>query len=254
MQEHKEKVTVIIVDDEELARRMIREYMAPFKSIELLAECATGENAVKTINDLRPDLIFLDIQMPGLTGFEVLTRLDRIPFIIFSTAYDKYALQAFEVNAIDYLLKPYDRSRFEKALKRALERLERKGDGESDRILALLHSLQQETKSSDRFWVKEAGTLHPVRYEEIDWIAAMDDYACLHVGKMNFLVSQTMQDLETILDEKMFMRIHRSTIVNLDRIKELRSMGDGSYEVILKDGTKLSLSRGKAKQLRGMIL
>ncbi|MFQ5823068.1 MAG: LytR/AlgR family response regulator transcription factor [bacterium] len=247
------KIRAVIVDDEDLAREMIKEYLSDHSEVEIVAECSNGAQAVKTINDLKPDLIFLDIQMPELSGFDVLNRLDTIPMVIFSTAYDKYAIQAFEVNAVDYLLKPYDRMRFNQAVHRALKGLGTH-EGVSEQILGLLNHLREERQSVDRFWIRESGCLTPIKTGTIDWIEAMDDYVCLHVGKSKHLVNQTMRELEVKLDENKFMRIHRSTIVNLDRIKELRAVGDGSYQVILKDGTELSLSRGRAKKLREMII
>ncbi len=243
----------IIVDDEELARQMIREYLYSYPGVEIIAECSAGNEAVATINSLKPDLIFLDIQMPEHTGFEILPRLECVPHIIFSTAFDKYALKAFEVNAVDYLLKPYDKARFDQAIKKVLQRIQSPAQP-PDEILSLLNALQRDHHQNDRFWIKDGGLLRPVRHDTIDWVEAMDDYVCLHVGSEQFLVSQTMKELETRLSAKCFMRIHRSTIVNLDRIKELRSMGDSSYQVVLKDGTKLALSRAQAKQLRRQTL
>lgn len=247
------KVRTIIVDDEDLARQMIKEYLRAHPMVEVVAECSGGEEAVRRVNAMRPDLLFLDIQMPGLTGFEVLEKLDHPPFIIFSTAYDRYALRAFEINAIDYLLKPFDKERFDRALSRAFERMQNK-TAASQQILSLLNNLQTAGTDPQRFWIKEKGCLKPIKHEAIDWIEAMDDYACLHVGQTKHLVNQTMRELEARLDEKMFMRIHRSAIVNLDRIKELRPIGDGSYQVILKNNTQLSLSRSQAKKLKELVI
>ncbi len=246
-------VRAVIVDDEELARQMIREYLADFPNVEVAAECADGREAVQTIEDLAPDLVFLDIQMPEMSGFEVLKHLQTLPAIVFSTAYDRYALQAFEVNAVDYLLKPYDRKRFREAVSRALERLERR-QPVSDEVQALLQSLKAGPREPGRLWVKEGGSLVPIREDRIDWIEAADDYACLHVGNETHLVAQTMTALEARLDPHKFMRIHRSAIVNLDRVREIQAVGDGRYQVILKDGTRLALSRSQAKKLRGLTL
>ncbi len=248
-----EKIRTILVDDEYLARQMSKEYLADYPNIEIIGECNSGKQAVKTINSLQPDLIFLDVQMPELSGFGVLKKLKQIPFVIFSTAYDKYALQAFEVNAVDYLLKPYDRERFNQAVQRVLDRIQN-NDTSVEQLKSLIKNIQTDQADTKRLWIKENGSLKPIKLQEIDWIEAMDDYACLHLGKANHLVNQTMRELETILDDKMFMRIHRSTIVNLDSIQQLRPIGDGSYQVILKDGTKLSLSRGQAKKLKGLVI
>lgn len=248
-----EKVRTILVDDEDLARQMLKEYLAGYPDVDIIAECRSGYQAVKSINSLQPDLIFLDVQMPELSGFGVLKKLKKIPFVVFSTAYDKYALRAFEVSAVDYLLKPYDRTRFNQAVQKALERIKNKNTS-IDQLQSLLENIKIDQADHERLWIKENGSLKPIKPDEIDWIEAMDDYACLHVGKAKHLVSQTMHELEAKLDAKMFMRIHRSTIVNLDSIQELRSVGDGSYQVILKDSTKLSLSRGQAKKLKGLVI
>ncbi len=247
------KIRTVIIDDEQLACQIIMEYLIDYPQIEVVAQCNNGRQAVQTINLMKPDLLFLDVQMPELNGFEVLEQLEKIPFVIFSTAYDQYALQAFEVNAIDYLLKPYDRQRFNRAVQRALERIQSK-DTAPEQIQSLLNSFQTPQRTVERLWIKERGCLIPVQVNDIDWIEAMDDYICLHVGKTTHLVNQTMRELESRLDPRLFMRIHRSTIVNLDRIRELRPLGDGSYQVILKDGTQLALSRGQAKKLKRWIL
>ncbi len=248
-----EKIRTILVDDEYLARQMSKEYLADYPNIEIIGECSSGKQAVKAINSLQPDLIFLDVQMPELSGFGVLNKLEKIPFVIFSTAYDKYALQAFEVNAVDYLLKPYDRQRFNQAVQRVLERIENNAPS-NEQLQSLINSIQMDKADTKRLWIKENGSLKPLKLQEIDWIEAMDDYACLHVGKANHLVNHTMRELEAKLGDKMFMRIHRSTIVNLDSIQQLRPIGDGSYQVILKDGTELSLSRGQAKKLKKLVI
>jgi len=247
------KIRTILVDDEDLARQMLQEYLADYPNVEIVGECSSGKQAVKTINSLQPDLIFLDVQMPELSGFGVIKKLEKIPFVIFSTAYDKYALQAFEVNAVDYLLKPYDRERFNQAVQRVLERIKNDTPA-NEQLRSLINSIQIDQADTQRIWIKENGSLKPIKLQEIDWIEAMDDYACLHVGKANHLVNQTLRELEAKLDAKMFMRIHRSTIVNLDRIQELRPLGTGSYQVVLKDRTKLSLSRGQAKKLKKLVI
>jgi len=247
------KIRTILVDDEDLARQMLQEYLVEFPNIEIVGECDSGKQAVKTINSLQPDLIFLDVQMPELSGFGVLKKLEKIPFVIFSTAYDKYALQAFEVNAVDYLLKPYDRERFNQAVQRVLERMENNAPS-NEQIQSLINSIEMDKVDTKRLWIKENGSLMPIKLHKIDWIEAMDDYACLHVGKATHLVNQTMRELEAKLDDKMFMRIHRSTIVNLDSIQELRPLGAGSYQVVLKDRTKLSLSRVQAKKLKELVI
>ena len=174
--------------------RCCRNTLADYPNVEIVGECSSGKQAVKTINSLQPDLIFLDVQMPELSGFGVIKKLKKIPSVIFSTAYDKYALQAFEVNAVDYLLKPYDRERFNQAMQRVLERI-KNDTPPNEQLRSLINSIQIDQADTQRIWIKENGSLKPIKLQEIDWIEAMDDYACLHVGKANHLVNQTLREL-----------------------------------------------------------
>ena len=237
----------LIVDDEPLARQLIREYLADFPQIQVLTECGDGESAIKTINAERPDLVFLDVQMPGLSGFEVLGWLDFMPAIIFSTAYDQFALRAFEINAVDYLLKPYERERFAQAVRRALER---KGRINLDSFEGLL----RQTTAQDRFLVRVGRQIVPVATEDILWIEAAGDYATLHATDSNHLCSAGLGELEKRLDPRRFLRVHRSAIVAVNAIAHLESDGEGGYFATLKNDARVRVSRSRANQIRHLIV
>jgi|YelNatPaOPRAMG01_1025707.scaffolds.fasta_scaffold01565_1 two-component system LytT family response regulator len=251
------KARTLIVDDEPLARERLRQLLQAEPEVELVGECADGAEAVTAIRAQAPDLVFLDVQMPELNGFQVLEQLQGgpVPLVIFVTAYDEYALRAFEVHAVDYLLKPFDRERFQKALHRALDQLKRSRLGELDeRLAALLKDLKLPSKYPERLAIKSGGRVVFVPLEDIDWIEAADNYVQLHVGPESHLYRQTMAELEQTLPPDKFMRISRSTIVNLSRIKEMQPLFHGEYAVILRDGTRLTLSRSyrdKLDQLLG---
>lgn len=247
------------MDDEPLARRNIRLLLEQDPQIEILEECRDGREAVKAINTLSPDLIFLDIQMPEVDGFDVLSRVrpEKIQAIIFVTAFDRYALKAFDVHALDYLLKPFDDERFAHALRRAKKQIEaREIDRLSKRLLALLEDRQSERKSSvsqkdylTRLMIKVSGRVVLLKVGEIDFIEADGNYAKLHVGRKSHLLREKMHDLEGQLDPSKFVRIHRSTIVNVDRIKEMHPHFNGDYIVVLEDGRQLRLSRSRRENL-----
>jgi two-component system LytT family response regulator len=240
------RIKTLIVDDETLARRRIRRLLATESDVEVVGECGDSQKAVSFIQERNPDLVFLDIQMPGIDGFGVLESLapQQTPAVIFITAFDQYALRAFEVHALDYLLKPFDRARFKKALDRARAQI-RHDSGESldHRLTTLLDSLGNKPRHMDRVVIKSAGRIMFLRTDEIDWIEAADNYVRLHVGAESHLLRETMGALESRLDASRFMRIHRSTVVNIDRMKELQPWFHGDYVVILQDGTRLNLSR-----------
>ena len=215
-------IRTLIVDDEPLARERIRMLLEDQSDLEIVTESANGTEALRDIQRVAPDLVFLDIQMPELTGFEVLDRLDpaRIPIIIFVTAYDQYALQAFEVCALDYLLKPFDRERFNRALARARTELDRRKAGHvNDQVLKLLSELQQRKKYLEKLIIRDGGRVFFLRADEIDWIEAAGNYVRLHAGKEEYLYRETMLNLEAQLNSERFARIHRSAIVNTERIK-----------------------------------
>ena len=260
-----EKIRALIVDDEPLAREGIRLMLQRDADVEIVGEAADGGTALKAIRALKPQLLFLDVQMPVKNGIQVLDELDEEvpPVVIFVTAYDQYAIQAFERSALDYLLKPFDDDRFEKTVQRAKGQLRRVKAGELNRkLLALLDNFREGGAAAvadaaaamaapgtgDGRWltrlaIKSSGRITFLRTDEIDWIGAADYYVELHVAGKAHLLREAMAKLETRLDPKRFLRIHRSTVVHIDRIKELHPMFSGDYAVILRDNTELALSR-----------
>ncbi len=245
-------IKAVIVDDEPLARERLATLLKSESDVEVVAECQDGHEAVASIERLNPDLVFLDVQMPEVSGFDVIEAVgtDRMPLVIFVTAYDQHALRAFDVRALDYLLKPFDRGRFVESLERARRRLE--SDESSDigrRLLAAVTDLRETARSSDRFVVKSGGRVFFLRQDEIDWIEAAGNYARLHVGADTHLVRETMQAIEGRLDPAKFVRIHRSTILRLECVRELQPWFNGEYVVILRDNTRLRLSRGYREKL-----
>jgi len=247
------KIRTIIVDDEPLARRGIRAQLKTEADIEIIAECGNGRDAVRLIEEQKPDLVFLDIQMPELDGFGVIEAvgLERLPAIVFVTAYDKYALRAFDVHALDYLLKPFDPERFTTALARARAQIERKDISDlSERLQSLINDLKPNQKYSERIVIKSAGRIFFLGVEEIDWVEAADNYVRLHAGRASHLLRETMNSIEKRLDPAQFMRVHRSTIINTRRIKELHALFHGEYEITLIDGTRLTTGRGYRERLQ----
>lgn len=243
-------IRTILVDDEPLAREKLRGFLEPEPDFEVIAECRDGTEALTTIEKERPDLVFLDVQMPELDGFEVLDRLgrDHLPAVIFVTAYDQYALRAFEVHALDYLLKPFDRERFAQALARVRER--RQADESRQKLQALL---DERAKYPDRLEVKTSGRVVILKVDEIDWIDAAGNYVKIHAGSESLLLRDTMGRIEQRLDPRLFMRIHRSTIVNVERIRELQQQFHGDYVVVLKTGQRLTLSRSYRDKMRKLL-
>jgi len=235
--ERPEKIRALIVDDEPLARSNLAVLLRMDPEIGSVGECGSGAEAIGEIRIARPDLLFLDVQMPECDGFDVLELLgnDLPPSIVFVTAYDQYALRAFEAGALDYLLKPFDNARFELALGRAKHRI-RLGGGRTHRL--------------ERVAIKSAGEVCFVKISEIDWIEAADYYACLHVGTRSHLLRRSMAELEEDLDPNVFCRVHRSSIVNLDRVRGLKLGQDGEYEVLLENGARVRLSRRYRRQLQ----
>ncbi len=239
-------IRTLIVDDEPLARQGLRRLLDGDPEIEIVGECGDGIAAAEAIKAKRPDLLFLDVQMPEKNGFEVLESLNgsRMPVVIFVTAFDQYALRAFEVHALDYLLKPFEKERFEAALRRAkLELDQHDPEAVKSRMLTLLNDMKSDKQYTDRLLVKTGGRVLFLRVEEIDWVEAQGNYLRLHRGMDAYLIRQTMSEMEAALDPRKFLRIHRSTIVNIERIKELRPMFHGDYGVVLYNGAKLTLSR-----------
>ncbi len=250
-------ISTLIVDDERLARNRIRRLLCLDPELDIVAECGNGEEAIEVMKQRKPRLLFLDVQMPGMTGFEVLQQLppDDMPVTIFVTAYDEYALRAFEAHAFDYLLKPFDRKRFQDVVKRAKSQITliRHGDINS-RLVQLLEGIEKGRADSSRIAIRTGGHVILVKAPSIDWVEAADNYVCLHCGTETHVVRETMNAFEKRLDSSRFLRIHRSTIVNLDRIREMRPWFRGDYQVVLQDGTQLTLSRSYRDRLKHVLL
>lgn len=246
------KIRTVLVEDEPLARERLRSLLAEQPDIEVVAEAGDGNAAVQVIHDSKPELLFLDVNIPERDGFGVLESLgaDTPPVVIFVTAYDQFAVQAFEAHALDYILKPFDEDRFATALRRARESVRRHHAGEFDQRLQSLLDNVGGGRRTDRIAVKEGGRIVFLRTAEIDWIGAEGNYARLHTGKRSHLMRETMTSLESRLDPAHFLRIHRSTIVNVDVIAELEPLFQGDYVVILRDGTRLTSSRGYRSNLQ----
>jgi two-component system LytT family response regulator len=264
-------IRTMIVDDEPLARERIRSLLRRHEDFQLVAECSDGKQALSAFQEYSPELVFLDVQMPEVDGFEFLEALEaslvhqtgrngkRMPMVIFVTAYDQYALRAFDVHALDYLLKPFDDDRFARALGRAREQLRISGNGQTPReesnvvqrrLLSLVADLKSRPKQMERLVVRSAGRVFFLRVDEIDWIEAASNYVRLHTGADSHLLRETMNGIEARLDPEKFLRIHRSTIVNVERIKELQPWFHGDYAVILHNGTRLTLSRSHRDKLQ----
>ncbi|HXB70356.1 MAG TPA: LytTR family DNA-binding domain-containing protein [Candidatus Acidoferrales bacterium] len=235
---------VLIVDDEPLACERIRTLLAGESDIEIAGECHDGRSAVDAIRRIAPDLVFLDVQMPEMDGFAVLQAVERMPAVIFVTAFDQFAIKAFEVHALDYLLKPFDRERFHRALARA-----RRGDLDG-RLRGLMAELRGRKEYLERLVVRAGGRVLFLRVDELDYIEAAGNYVRLHAGGDEYLYRETMSHLETSLDPAQFARIHRSTMVNVNRVKELYPLFRGDYTVVLRDGRQLTLAKSYRERLR----
>ncbi len=241
-----EKIRALIVDDEPLAREGMRIHLGEHEDIDIIGECDDGATAVIMIRDVAPDLVFLDVQMSGLDGFGVLRAIggEHMPIVVFVTAYDQFALQAFEAHAIDYLLKPIDPDRLDTALERVRNQLEGANRRERvDRVMALLSQVGGSQRYIERLVTRSDGKIRIIRVDDIDYIEAAGNYAKIHVGGKMHLVREGMNSLESKLDPARFLRVHRSVIVRIDRIKELESLYQGDYVVVLHDGTRLTTGR-----------
>ena len=251
-----EKIRTLIVDDEPLARRGIRAQLKPHQDFEVIGECRNGREAVEAIAVQAPDLVFLDVQMPELDGFTVVETVgaERMPPVIFVTAYDRYAVKAFEVHALDYLLKPFDDERFARALERARKHIERSDLNDlSHRLQGLLDDLKPSRKYVGRLVIRTAGRILFLNVAEIDWIEAADNYVRLHTGRESHLLRETMNSLEKKLDPEQFLRIHRSRIINIRRIKELQPLFRGEFDIMLQDGTRLESGRGYRDRVQSLL-
>ena len=239
-------IRALVVDDELLARRTIRRLVGKSAGVEIVGECGDGESAVRAIQESKPDLVFLDIQMPEMDGFRVLSKIgvDQMPVTIFITAYDRFALRAFDANAIDYLLKPVGKARFDRALTRVKQRIAGKVDsGEVKRIISVLEQLATTQKYPNRMAIPQNGRIIFVATNNIDWIQAEGNYVRLHIGSREHELRETLTELGEKLNPAQFLRIHRSTIVNIERIKEIQAWFHGHHRVLLENGTELRMSR-----------
>jgi two-component system LytT family response regulator len=238
--EGRAKIRAVVVDDERLARSSLKLLLRRDPEVELVGECKSGMEALAEIRRKKPELVFLDVQMPECDGFDVLEQLgsEMPPALVFVTAYDQYALRAFEAGALDYLLKPFDNARFERALNRAKERIEQG---------------KETPRKIERLAIKNAGQVLFQKISEIDWIEAADYYVCLHVGTKTHLLRRSMSDVDQELEQAAFCRIHRSAIVNLERVRQLEISEDGGTDVVLNSGTRLRLSRRYRKDLQARL-
>ena len=239
-------INALIVDDEPLARDRIRELLKEHAEIEVIGEARNGREAIDSIAALGPDLVFLDVQMPDLDGFDVLQNLqvEKMPVIIFVTAYDQHALRAFDVHAVDYLTKPFDRKRFAEAVEHAKVFMKGAKEPDTARILSMLQELRTGARYLERFAVKNGETVFFVRAEDVDAIEAQGNYVRLSVAKSSHLLRDTLNNIESQINPRRFVRIHRRTIVNIDRVKEVQTWARGEYRVVLVTGAHYTLSRG----------
>ena len=245
---------LVIVDDEPLARAVVREYAAADAELEVVAECGNGFDAVKAVAEHKPDLVLLDVQMPKLDGFEVLELLGRDQPVVFITAYDQYALRAFEVHAIDYLLKPFSAERFQEAIGRARERLRGREEAapEPD-VEALVRDARPKTGPAERVLIRDGANVHVLPVDKIDYVEAQDDYVCFKSDGKQYLKDQTLSAVEATLDPARFVRIHRSYILNIDRIAKVELYAKDSRIAILRDGTRLPVSRAGYARLAQLL-
>ena len=244
-----QKIRVVIVDDEELARQMLHEFLVGHSEIEIVADCKNGFEAVKAVTELKPDLIFLDIQMPKLDGFEVLELIGTDRAVVFVTAYDEFAIRAFDIHAVDYLLKPFGVERFETALQRARQRL----GGKLPPPAELSASARPAAHYPERIVVRDGTRVHIIPVNRLDYAEAQDDYVALSAEGKKHLKQQTISSLEAVLDPSRFLRIHRSYLVNLERVTKIEPYSKDTYVVVLSSGTQLPVSRSGYARLRAAL-
>jgi two-component system, LytTR family, response regulator len=245
-------IRVLIIEDEEPARKLVRTFLEGFSQIEIIAECSDGFAGVKAINELKPDLIFLDIQMPKLTGFELLELIEHKPLVIFTTAYDQYAIRAFEANAADYLLKPFTRERFSDAVEKALIKISQTPP-QVVKTEGIIQAHDEKEELLQRVAVKSGSKIHVVSVDHVSHIEAEGDYVMLHTKEGKYLKEKTMKYFESHLDPKQFSRIHRSCIVNVNEILRIDHYDKESYSVVLKNGAQLRASINGYKQLKSLL-
>ena len=246
------KIKCVIVDDEELARQLLAEYLGEYDNIEIVAECGSGRDAIRKIDELGADLVFLDVQMPGIDGFDVLENIESDPFVIFCTAYDKYAIKAFEKNTIDYLLKPLDKDRFDQAISRATERI---SNNESN-FMHILEDLNSKDVPgfSNNIFVQKSEKLVNLPVQNIIHLEASKDYTIISTKSEQFVSSTGISKLEEKLDPEIFIRIHRSTIINLQKLTEIEKFGSGNLAAHMENGKTFPISRSYAKSIRDRIV
>ena len=247
-----EKIRVLAIDDEKLAIDVIKEYLTDIENVELIGECRNGFDGLKAISELNPDIVFLDIQMPKINGFEMLELIDNPPVIIFTTAFDQYALKAFEVNATDYLLKPFPISRFKEALSKAKKLLKDKSHV-ADNIVKLEKYNDENIENLERIVVKNGQKIVILSVDDIDYFEAQDDYVMLHSSKGKFLKQKTMKYFEEHLDNKNFIRVHRSYIAKINSIQQIELFEKDSYKLILKDGRDIPVSKSGYSKLKEIL-
>ncbi len=244
-----QKIKIVIIEDETPARELLKAYLAKEEDIEVVEECENGFEGIKAISKHHPDLVLLDIQMPKLTGFEMLELLDEYPQIIFTTAYDQYAIKAFELNATDYLMKPFSKERFLKALSKARSKIAEKG-AEDEKVQQLISTVKEQSGTISRIFVKTGNRIDVIPVSEIIRIDAQDDYAEIITKNKSYLKKETMNYLEKNLPKVNFIRVHRSSIINTDFMDKIEKYGKESYLVVLKDGSRINVSKSRIKELK----
>lgn len=243
------KIRTLLIEDEEPARNLLRTFLESFEEIDIIGECSDGFSGLKAINENHPDLIFLDIQMPKLTGFEMLELLDTLPEVVFTTAYDQFALQAFELNAVDYLMKPFAKQRLRQAVDKVVERFRSKISGVPE-VQRLVETIHDKTQSIDRIVVKSGSKIHIIPIDSIEHLEAQDDYVMIYCAEGRFMKKETLSYLERNLPDDRFIRIHRSHIVNINQIQRMEQYGKESYLLILKNGNQVNVSKSRIKELK----
>ena len=244
-------IKVIIIDDEQPAREIIKHYLSKHSDIEIIGECSDGFTGLKAIHELKPNLVFLDVQMPKLTGFEMLELMDETPQIVFTTAFDQYAIKAFELNVVDYLLKPYSQDRFDVAVQKAVERLQK--EDKPSGIKKLTEHITENIEVLDRIVVKLGSKIKVIPIDTVLYIESQDDYVMVYTTEGKYLKQQTMKYFEKHLDTSIFCRIHRSFLVNINTIKQLELYEKNAYLAVLSNGAKLKVSDTGYKALRGLM-